>query len=81
MKCPRARVKNPGCVLIMLKILPCLDSSELAAARKRGLDIPYHVAAELGRSAVEFAEGGQYPGPGPVFRSRTKRLLAPRVGW
>ena len=40
--------------------LPCLDSDEMAAARKRELDIPRHVAAALGRSAVEAAIAGDY---------------------
>lgn len=44
----------------MLKILPCLDSDEIATTRKRELDITRHVAAELGRSAVEAAERGYY---------------------
>lgn len=44
----------------MLRILPCWDSDEMAAARKRELDIPHYVAAELGRTAVEAAEKGYY---------------------
>jgi uncharacterized protein (TIGR02452 family) len=43
-----------------LHILPCLDSEELAAARRRELDIPRDTAAELGRSAVEIARNGFY---------------------
>lgn len=44
----------------MLKILPCLDSDEMAASRRQELDISPHVAAELGRSAVEAAIKGYY---------------------
>lgn len=44
----------------MLRILPCQDSDEMAAALERELRIPRHVAAELGRSAVKAAERGYY---------------------
>jgi len=43
-----------------LTILPCLDSAELADARRRELLMPRDVAAELGRSAVEATENGYY---------------------
>jgi uncharacterized protein (TIGR02452 family) len=43
-----------------LNILPCLDSMEMATARRRELDIPRNVAAALGRSAVEAANDGYY---------------------
>jgi len=43
-----------------LNILPCLDSGEMAAARRQELDIPPHAAAALGRSAVEAARVGHY---------------------
>ena len=43
-----------------LRILPCLDSVEMSAARQRELDIPRKVAAALGRSAVETAANGHY---------------------
>jgi uncharacterized protein (TIGR02452 family) len=43
-----------------LVALPCLDSEELAAARRQELDIPGHLAAELGRSALEAANVGHY---------------------
>ena len=43
-----------------LKVLPCLDNGEMAAARRRELDIPHHLAAALGRSAVEAAVKGRY---------------------
>jgi uncharacterized protein (TIGR02452 family) len=52
--------------MMMLKILPCLDSDDMAAARKRELDIPYDIAAELGQSAVEAAEQGYYKQPDGV---------------
>jgi len=44
----------------MLRTLPCQDSDEMATARKRELDIPRYVAAELGRTAVEAMERGYY---------------------
>jgi uncharacterized protein (TIGR02452 family) len=44
----------------MIRTLPCLDTEELAAARRRELDIPRYVAAALGRSAVEAATKGHY---------------------
>ena len=43
-----------------LHILPCLDSGEMAAARRMELDISRDVAAELGRSAVEAGVAGYY---------------------
>src|SRR5262245_49257025 len=43
-----------------LFIVPCLDSAEMAAARRRELDIPRDVAARLGTSAVEAAISGFY---------------------
>ena len=42
------------------ELLPCLDSEQMAAARRRELGIPREVAADLGRSAVEAAKTGQY---------------------
>jgi uncharacterized protein (TIGR02452 family) len=44
----------------MLNVLPCLDSDELAASRRRDLDVPRDVAAALGRTAVEAAARGYY---------------------
>lgn len=44
----------------MLKMLACLDSDEMAAARRRDLDVPRSVAADLGASAVEAATAGHY---------------------
>ena len=43
-----------------LKILPCLDSDEMAASRQSELLIPRSTAAELGKSAVEAASKGYY---------------------
>ena len=44
----------------MFSILPCFDSVEIAASRRRELDIPRNVATALGRSAVEAAANGYY---------------------
>jgi uncharacterized protein (TIGR02452 family) len=41
-------------------IEPCLDSAEMAEARRRELSIPVAKAAELGRSAVTIATQGWY---------------------
>jgi uncharacterized protein (TIGR02452 family) len=43
-----------------LQILPCLDSEQMAASRRKELNIPRDVAAALGRSAVEAAREGCY---------------------
>ena len=43
-----------------LKILPCLDSPEIAQQRQRELDVKTHIAAALGASAVESALHGYY---------------------
>ncbi|MEN8152244.1 MAG: TIGR02452 family protein, partial [Planctomycetota bacterium] len=43
-----------------LEFLPCLDSEEMAAARRAELEIPREQAAALGVSAVEAAETGAY---------------------
>lgn len=44
----------------MLNRLACLDSAEMAASRRRELDVPHHAAAALGRSAVEATARGYY---------------------
>jgi len=44
----------------MLKILPCLDSDEMAECRRRELDLPRGRAAALGTSAVDAAKIGYY---------------------
>ena len=43
-----------------LLIMPCLDSPEMAEARRLELDIPRHFAAELGQSAMRAAVSGAY---------------------
>ncbi|MDW8342943.1 MAG: TIGR02452 family protein [Verrucomicrobiae bacterium] len=43
-----------------LHILPCLDSEQMAASRRRELDIPRNVAAALGQSALKAAREGFY---------------------
>ena len=43
-----------------LRILPCLDSDELAVTRKKELAILPELAESLGRSAVEAIELGYY---------------------
>jgi len=43
-----------------LRVLPCLDSKEMATARKRAQKIPRQLAAAMGRSAVQAAASGRY---------------------
>ena len=43
-----------------LVFLPCLDSDEIAETHRRELNVFRHVAAQLGRSAVEAARLGYY---------------------
>ena len=43
-----------------ISCLPCVDSPALAAARQRELDLPRHVASQLGRSAVHAIGEGAY---------------------
>lgn len=43
-----------------LKIIPCLDTDQMAASRQRELDLSRDFAAKLGRSAVEAARQGFY---------------------
>ena len=43
-----------------LRMLPLVDSAEIAEARRKELDIPRDRAAYLGRSAVEAADNGFY---------------------
>jgi uncharacterized protein (TIGR02452 family) len=47
-------------IMCKLCILPCLDSTTMAASRRQELDIPRDVAAALGRSAVAAARQGYY---------------------
>ena len=44
----------------VLRCLPCVDSTDMGAARRAELDVPRHRAASLGRSAVEAAKVGYY---------------------
>lgn len=44
----------------MLRILACLDSEEMAEARRRELGISRDIAERLGQSAVDFADKGFY---------------------
>lgn len=44
-----------------LRLLPCWDSDEMAAERRRELDLHPAWGAELGRSAVEIARSGWMP--------------------
>lgn len=44
----------------MLRILPCLDSDEMAECRKRELDLPRGRTAALGTSAVDAVKKGYY---------------------
>lgn len=46
-----------------LKALPTMDTPELAATRRRELDIPRAVAALLGETAVSAIHTGVYTGP------------------
>ncbi len=43
-----------------LRFLPCVDSADLAAARRAELDIPQPTAAALGHSAVAAIRDGRY---------------------
>jgi len=45
---------------MVLKILPCVDSDELAVSRRAELDVSRDRAAALGRSAVQAALDGHY---------------------
>ena len=49
-----------GDVMSSLHILPCLDSEQMAASRRRELDIPRDIAGALGRSAVKAGSDGFY---------------------
>ena len=46
--------------MFQLRILPCLDSDELAAQRRSELALRPELAESLGRSAVEAIELGYY---------------------
>ena len=44
----------------MIGYVGCRDSAEMAEQRRRELDIPRHIAADLGRSAVVAGQTGHY---------------------
>ncbi|NLE44895.1 MAG: hypothetical protein GX620_09255 [Chloroflexi bacterium] len=44
----------------MLRVLPCLDSADMATLRRLELAISQEAAAALGRSAVKADVGGYY---------------------
>ena len=60
----------------VLKIIDCLDSAEMAEARRQELGIPSYVAAALGVSAVEAVESGQY-----VFRGSGSNAAERIIDW
>ncbi len=65
-----------------LRILPCLDSEAMAAARRQELDIGHEVAAALGRSAVQAAHDGRYiarDGRSVVWRDLVQAACAAKV--
>jgi uncharacterized protein (TIGR02452 family) len=43
-----------------LHVLPCLDSEQMAAARRQELNLPRDAATALGRSAVEAVRASRY---------------------
>ena len=71
-----------------LHVLSCLDSEQMAAARRQELNIPREVAAALGRSAVKASRNGFYltkDGQEVVWRDAVraacaaKRSIAPNA--
>jgi uncharacterized protein (TIGR02452 family) len=44
----------------MIKFIGCRDSADMAQQRRRNLDIPRDIAADLGRSAVAAGQTGHY---------------------
>jgi uncharacterized protein (TIGR02452 family) len=65
-----------------LHLLPCLDSEEMAAARRRELHLPRAVAVSLGRSAVASARHGRYvteAGQAVVWREAVQAACAAKV--
>jgi len=65
-----------------LRILPVLDSAQLASARHRELRIPRDFAAALGRSAVEAAHKGSYvtaTGEEVVWREAVQTAVASKA--
>jgi uncharacterized protein (TIGR02452 family) len=65
-----------------LNILPCLDSDEMAAARRWELDVTRSFAQDLGRTAVEVARAGTYitrDGKQVLWRDAVKAACAARL--
>jgi uncharacterized protein (TIGR02452 family) len=65
-----------------LRILPCLDSEQLAATRRQELDIRRDAATALGRSAVEAARAGSYvtkAGQQVVWRDAVQAACAAKL--
>jgi len=65
-----------------LRLLPCLDSEEMAASRRQELYITTEIAAALGRSALEAARGGSYvtrQGLRVVWRDAVRAACAAKV--
>ena len=61
-----------------LRILPCLDSAELAEARRRELDIPHSLAVTMGATAVEATRRGYYVTPAGIRVSWGDQVTAAR---
>lgn len=65
-----------------LRLLPCLDSEEMAAARRQELGISADAAAQLGRSALDAARSGVYAtrrGQRVIWRDAVQAACAARV--
>lgn len=65
-----------------LHIAPCLDSEQMAAARRQELNLPRNVAAALGRSAVDAANAGLYvtkAGQTVVWRDAVQAACAAKL--
>jgi uncharacterized protein (TIGR02452 family) len=56
-----------------LEFLPCLDNDEMAATCRSDLDLSRGLAEELGKTAVETAQQGQYQtGSGKVIQIKQR---------
>jgi uncharacterized protein (TIGR02452 family) len=69
-------------IISRLRILPCLDSEQMAASRRQELKIPRDVAAALGRSAVEAARERFYvtkEGQHVVWRDAVQAACAAKL--
>jgi uncharacterized protein (TIGR02452 family) len=65
-----------------LYILPCLDSEQMATARRHELNIPRDAAIALGRSAVEAVRTGRYATKGGqqvVWRDAVQAACAAKL--